>query len=299
MDPQWSSYADSSSASRRHNGTAQHQQVPRDYAPQHPQQPGPPAQAGYKYDPYHGGASIDNPAASAPAAAAPNSAASHMANPHMRDGNGDVPMHDAHGAHAGIKYPMRPHHQSHPSGGRSSNLHSPQDSSAAAQRYSPLETLSPSSPYGAAPQHRQSPTKQGDYSQSPYYAARSQGQQLPPINPYASAQDGYPSSAVSTPMDAPFSADPKSPRRQQAPMPTPRGPVPEFRKIRGVSELRPKNNHQPPFRRANPEGGFISVSNVSHANGSFRPPDLSFLAFTSPYKPSSRYLPYLQPRVSV
>lgn len=270
MDSQWQSYTDSPAASRRHNGSAPHQQVPRDYALQNPQQPAPPAQGAYKYDHYHGGVSVDH----SPATATSNSAnanANAVSSPlsgHVRDGNGDVPMHDAHGAHAGIKYPMRPHHQSHTSGGRSSNLHSPQESSAAAQRYSPLDTLSPSSPYGSkpgpfgnSPHQRQSPTKQGEYSQSPYYAARPQNQQLPPITPYASTHDGYPSSAVSSSaMDTPFSADPKSPRRQPAPAPSARAPVPEFRNIRGLNELRPKNNHQPPFRRANPEGGFISVS---------------------------------------
>jgi dual specificity protein kinase YAK1 len=265
MDSQWQSYPDPAGAPRRNNGAVPHQQMPRDYAPphqqhqQHQQQqqpPAGPAPAGYKYDHYHGGAG-------AAAAGGANPAASPMAGTHMHDGNGDVAMHDAHDAHAGIKYPMRPHHQSHPSGGRTSNLHSPQEApSAAAQRYSPMDTLAPTSPYnskpnqfGNPPPQRQSPAKQGEYPQSPYYPGRQQpGQQLPPINPYGATQDGYPSSAI----ESPFSMDPKSPRRQ-APMPATRGPVPEFKKVRGTADLRPKNNHQPPFRRANPEGGFISV----------------------------------------
>ncbi|KAL6414849.1 hypothetical protein AUP68_01385 [Ilyonectria robusta] len=265
MDPQWQSYPDAASpgASRRHNGSGQ---MPRDYAGQ------PPPPAGYKYDQFHGGVPVQ--AGAAPPSAAVNnnpavsSIASSIAPSHMRDGNGDVAMHDAHDAHAGIKYPMRPHHQSHLSGGRPVNLHSPQEPSAAAQRYSPMETLSPTSPYAskpgpvgqlASPTQRQSPTRQPDYSQSPYYGGRQQGQQLPPITPYAStnSQDGYPSSAVAH-LDGAFNLDPKSPRRPVPTMAVTRGPVPEFKKLRAPTDLRPKVNAQPPFRRANPEGGFIS-----------------------------------------
>jgi dual specificity protein kinase YAK1 len=260
MDPQWQAYSDSTGGSRRHNGTSQHQHqhppMTREYsAPQHQPVSAP---TNYKYEQqYHGGASVGSAAASA-------STSSPLSSSQLRDGNGDIPMHDAHDAHAGIKYPMRPHHQSHPSAGRTATLHSPQESSTAAHRYSPMDTLSPSSPYAPKPpqyatasSHRQSPTKPGEYPQSPYYPSRQQGQQVPPIIPYASTQDGYPSSAVSN-LEGPF-ADPKSPRRPMPAMPQPRGPVPEFRKIRGTAELRPKKSHQPPFRRANPEGGFISV----------------------------------------
>jgi dual specificity protein kinase YAK1 len=38
-----------------------------------------------------------------------------------------------------------------------------------------------------------------------------------------------------------------------------RGPVPEFKQLSSPADLQPKVNSQPPFRRANPEGGFISV----------------------------------------
>lgn len=50
----------------------------------------------------------------------------------------------------------------------------------------------------------------------------------------------------------------RSPRetRQQAPG---LGPVPRFQKVQSTQELQPRINVQPPFRRANPEGGFISV----------------------------------------
>jgi len=53
--------------------------------------------------------------------------------------------------------------------------------------------------------------------------------------------------------------DSKSPKRAPPQSTTPdRGPVPEFRRIRAPTDLKPKVNSQPPFRRANPEGGFIS-----------------------------------------
>lgn len=79
------------------------------------------------------------------------------------------------------------------------------------------------------------------------------------MSPYASSpgQDAYGSSVVAN-LDGAYN-DPKSPPRRPVPSLTvARGPVPEFRKLRAVSDLRPKVNAQPPFRRANPEGGFIS-----------------------------------------
>ncbi|KAK2690346.1 related to ser/thr protein kinase [Fusarium oxysporum] len=265
MDPQWQQYPSTNSpgSSRRHNGNTQ---APRDYTNQ------PPPQGGYKYDQFHGGAPVHS--AAAPPASAPvgnpNSAASPISPSQMRDGNGDVAMHDAHDAHAGIKYPMRPLHQAHMSGSRPVNLHSPQESSVA-QRYSPMEALSPTSPYApksssnsqftSPTSQRQSPTRQPDYSQSPYFPGarqHQQGQHLPPINPYASAshQENYPSSAVGN-LDAAFNLDPKSPRRP-VPQQVTRGPVPEFKQLSSPADLQPKVNSQPPFRRANPEGGFIS-----------------------------------------
>ncbi|KEY64281.1 hypothetical protein S7711_06327 [Stachybotrys chartarum IBT 7711] len=238
MDPQWQQqYADSST--RRQNGSGQ---ASRDYLGQQTtsQQQSPQGLPSY------------NP---------PGTLAT---NPHARDGNGDVPMHDAHDAHAAVKYPMRPHHQHHLSGSNPSSLHSPHNSSSSAQRYSPMEALSPTSPYAPkppgqyanSPSQRQSPTRQNEYGQSPYFAGRSGAPQLPPVSPYTSTHDGYPSSAVSTLAEnAMFATDPKSPLRAKPPAIR---PVPEFKKARTLSDLQPRPNRQPPFRRANPEGGFIS-----------------------------------------
>jgi dual specificity protein kinase YAK1 len=74
---------------------------------------------------------------------------------------------------------------------------------------------------------------------------------------YAANHDGYSPSQS----DSAY-AGPRSPGRaipQPMPLvPVPKGPVPEFKKVRGLADLRPKVNAQPAFRRANPEGGFIS-----------------------------------------
>lgn len=204
-----------------------------------------------------------------------------------RDVSGDVAMQDVNDSHAGIKYAMRPHHQHHLSGsGRPQSLHSPQEPSSAAQRYSPMEALSPTSsssayapkpamqsPYGG-PVQRQSPTRQPDNhsSQSPYHPARSaaaaaahqqhQQQQIPGMMPY-SPHDAYQSSPPSQLPDSPYAGDPKSPRRNlphgHAAAAATKRQVPEFSRIRSPADLRPKVNAQPPFRRAAPEGGFISV----------------------------------------
>lgn len=63
-----------------------------------------------------------------------------------------------------------------------------------------------------------------------------------------------------------FSHEPNSPRYNSAFLPTPGyGPVPKFRKLKSVQDLKPRTNVQPPYRRANPEGGFISVCLHYHA----------------------------------
>lgn len=258
---QWGPYSDSTGSARRYNSNPPPNQAPsasRDYNGTTQTQP----PAGFTYEQYQGGMGAPSQSITA----------SPTATPQMRDGNGDVPMQDA-DPYGNMKYPMRPHHQQHLSGSRVPSLHSPQEPSAAAQRYSPMETLSPSSPYGASQQgqnqfgspagtQRQSPTRPGNFSSpSSYYANRQQPQQLPPITPYSSNNESYPNSAT-VQLNAVFGNDSKSPRRpgpQISQGPPGRGPVPEFSKVRSMADLHPKVNAQPAFRRANPEGGFISV----------------------------------------
>jgi dual specificity protein kinase YAK1 len=72
----------------------------------------------------------------------------------------------------------------------------------------------------------------------------------------------YPSSAISQ-TNATFGPDAKSSRpnlHHNSNQPPGRGPIPKFQKIKSIQELRPRVNSQPLYRRANPEGGFISVS---------------------------------------
>ncbi|KAF3770091.1 hypothetical protein M406DRAFT_271148 [Cryphonectria parasitica EP155] len=259
MDP-WGSpaYHDAAGASRRYNGNSQ--MSPRDYSGQQGQAP-----AGFKYDQYPGGLSSH---------ASPNPATSPITTPQLRDNNGDVAMADANDPYASMKYPMRPHHSQHASSSsRSSALHSPPEPSAAAQRYSPMEVLSPTSPYAKAgasqfsapPTTRQSPARAADFQspQSPYYpnSRTTSAQQLPTMASMpAGADSHYPYGGVLSPVgrnDA-WQNDPTSPRRLAAGPLVNKGPVPEFRKIRTAQDLRPKVNAQPAFRRANPEGGFIS-----------------------------------------
>jgi dual specificity protein kinase YAK1 len=256
---QWQAYSNAPGAPRRYNSNVQQTQShqSREYNGNGAAQP----PSSYIYDQYQGGLSSTSHAqsmATSPLAVSP------------RDGNGDVAMQDAGDPYSGVKYPMRPHHQHHLSTGGRGPAHTlPQEQSSAAQRYSPMETLSPSAPYAASPQmaqaqytSRQSPTKPGSYSSpNSYYGSRSQPQQLAPITPYASNSESYPPSAT-VQLNMLFGNDPTSPRRptlQPTQGPPGRGPVPEFTKIRSISELQPKINAQPAFRRANPEGGFISV----------------------------------------
>lgn len=123
--------------------------------------------------------------------------------------------------------------------------------STAARRYSPMNT-SPTSPYMTSPtqytpqQMRQSPTRHM-YS-SP---TQSRPHQLPPIQ--STPDHFYPSSFAPS---GPHS--PRLPPPTQHTEPPTRGPVPVFAKCDNVAELQPRVNAQPPFRRANPEGGFIS-----------------------------------------
>ncbi|KKY15631.1 putative protein kinase yak1 [Phaeomoniella chlamydospora] len=135
-----------------------------------------------------------------------------------------------------------------------------------------MNMLSPSLPYVSSPKQppsayqsypvtqtpssRQSPTRQNSTARyTPQYAQQTQASELPPDQYYQQPN----SAQLSSPMAI---REPKSPgQRMQGVTPT-RKPVPaqapRFQKVKGPTELQPKINNQPPFRRANPEGGFIS-----------------------------------------
>lgn len=67
--------------------------------------------------------------------------------------------------------------------------------------------------------------------------------------------------------------------------------VPRFAKCAKVSELRPQLNAQPLFRRADPEGGFISVSSRAQDVEQECETNMSMLASASSYYSSPSYLP--------
>lgn len=261
MDQWGPAYHDPAGASRRYNGNDQ--MSPRGYSAQQGQAPVQ-APAGFKYEQYQGTLNSH---------ASPNPATSPITTPQLRDNNGDVAMADANDPYSSMRMPMRPHQSQHiSSSSRSSTLHSPLEPSAAAQRYSPMEVLSPTSPYtkaggsqfSAPPTSRQSPSRSADYHspQSPYYqGGRQSSQQLPPMASFPTAPEQFSQLGVTSPRGENWPNDPTSPRRMANMSAGPvvnKGPVPEFRKIRTSQDLRPRVIAQPPFRRANPEGGFIS-----------------------------------------
>ena len=77
--------------------------------------------------------------------------------------------------------------------------------------------------------------------------------------------DSYYSQSATAQLNAVFSREGKSPGHlhpsNMRAMPS-RASVPKFQKVKSAQDLQPKVNAQPAFRRANPEGGFISVSPV-------------------------------------
>lgn len=162
--------------------------------------------------------------------------------------------------------------------------------------YTPQQPNHP--PYGQYPSQntsaRQSPTRSSHYStpsQSSYntpsklarflqfrieanlklllmtYLATSRQPppQLPPIQPGDLGFDHYYPNSATAHLNAVFGREAKSPRQMRFVQKTAtaemaRGPAPRFQKLDSVQSLQPRINPQPAFRRANPEGGFISVS---------------------------------------
>ncbi|KAI7151654.1 hypothetical protein KC352_g28306, partial [Hortaea werneckii] len=215
---------------------------------------------------------------------------------HNGDTDGDMPMEDA-DPYNKQKYAARPLSNAggyaQQQNNRLSTQYLPQDDgtgsqSRAAARYSPMNT-SPASPgYMASPPQqptaqmggytsytphqsaRASPTRQNQYTSptqqrfyaSPPSSSRAHSSQLPPLQSNMSPSSGsyFPQSATQQ-LNAVFGQDPpRSPlnqQREQLP-PGDKGPVPQFSKTQPGADLQARVNRQPPFRRANPEGGFIS-----------------------------------------
>ncbi len=108
------------------------------------------------------------------------------------------------------------------------------------------------------------PRTNADLDASFAAALRQQPPHLPPIQPNDGSSDQYYPQSATAQLNAVFGREARSPRllqpQQQQPLQgSSRGLVPRFRKLKNVQNLEPRINSQPAFRRANPEGGFISV----------------------------------------
>lgn len=212
------------------------------------------------------------------------------------DGDGDIAMEDADPYRP--KHPTRPGHSRQHSQQQilteessAARRYSPMNLSPASP-YNPTPANAMSTVYNSYTpnaQSRSSPTRQNAYMSPPqsqnfysppstftewdfeeslspwapkisysFLASRPNAPQLPPLQSTLSTGNYHPQSAplhISS-----YSREPSSPRHTH-PRPVPpvvKGPVPKFEKCLNVADLRPRINEQPPFRRANPEGGFIS-----------------------------------------
>ena len=291
MDQNWQTNTDMSGTQQArysHNAAQQHT---RNYSGSGQQQQPP---VGFTYDNTYQTPTIPSHPQS--------SGASPASTPHLKHehtGDGDVAMEDA-DPYNRMKYPSRPSHSQ-----RLSSQYLSQEDSAAAKRYSPMKTLSPSSPYAASPQQpnhsaysaytlqstsaRQSPTRtnvHGSSSSQSYYqspgkfmvkwmmvqpilkpysglvSSRHHPLHLSPIHPGEPPNSEYYPNSATVQLNAMFGREVKSPRHPYPPSHGPnsvRGPIPRFKKLKTVQEIDPRINSQPAFRRANPEGGFISV----------------------------------------
>ncbi|KAF2244118.1 kinase-like protein [Trematosphaeria pertusa] len=268
MDQQWTTYSEPPAASRQARYAPHNMTTPQ----QHQRDPNLPPQI--KQDPYASPAAPSR--TNSMALASPGGP--HTRGPEYNDGDGDVPMEDADPYKP--KYgTTRPNHQHRHSQQFLQQVQ--QEESTAARRYSPMN-LSPTSPYSGSTQqggqnytsfspqtqgsNRQSPTRNNPYISPPnsYYSpptSRPHAPQLPPIQSNMSPESFYPQSATAQ-LNAVYNREARSPRTTnpnppQLP-PIGRGPVPKFDKCTNTAELNAQINQQPPFRRAHPEGGFIS-----------------------------------------
>ncbi|KAF2145020.1 uncharacterized protein K452DRAFT_295577 [Aplosporella prunicola CBS 121167] len=292
MDSQWASFTESP-PSARHTRYAPHNLS----SPQHPQRdPTAPAttrrDSYIKTEPYAKQDPYQTPSISSRAASmaitSPPGQPTRSQSYHTGDGDGDVPMEDAD--------PYKPKYATVRTGqpNRSSTQFlQNEEASAAARRYSPMN-MSPSSPYGPSSQQqsssgysnfspqtqssRQSPTRSNPYMSPPYYSppsSRAHPPQLPPIQSNLNSDHFYPQSATAQ-LNAVYGREARSPRNpaSQTPMSpqASRGQVPTFTKCLNTGDLHPRINEQPPFRRANPEGGFISPLQAltSHLPATYR-----------------------------
>ncbi|KAG5302241.1 protein kinase [Histoplasma ohiense] len=291
MDPQWQAYADATSGrpGQFNNGLGDHPPQTQKYPAtsagnggqpqQHQHQQQNQAPMGYTYEPYQTPGTVPK----APSGNSMSKTVSMTSSPTPLAGeftDQDVTMEDA-DPYNRAKYAAKPSHQ------RGSSQFLSSEESTAARRYSPMNVISPTQSYTASPNtshnpytfppagsssSRPSPTRANTYSSPPqnYQSSPSasgtsrQQPRLPNLQPAEMGPDQfYPHSAA--PQTNPAFGQSVKPRGQ-APLHNillpqqqhQRGPVPKFVKVKSTQELKPRINAQPAFRRANPEGGFIS-----------------------------------------
>ncbi|CAG8150237.1 unnamed protein product [Penicillium salamii] len=286
MDSGWQPYQDPHLGHPAQFSTAlasHPQQTPSKYG-QPPSQP----PVGYTYETFQTpGTSSKAPSAGTNSKTV-SMASSPAATPRTRDyvTDADTTMEDA-DPYNRAKYPSRPNHSR-----ASSQYLNQAEESSAARRYSPGNVISPPMSYPTSPGKSQgsygfpsAPQSASRRSPSkPEYASPPQGFQSPPSNraprlpPLQSGDlspDQYYPPSASLHMSPGFGGS-RSPRSgslpSQPPLAAGRGPVPKFRKLQSVQELQPRTNVQPAYRRANPEGGFISPlqSLTTHLPATYR-----------------------------
>ncbi|QSS66614.1 protein kinase [Histoplasma capsulatum] len=292
MDPQWQAYADATSGrpGQFNNGLGDHPPQTQKYPAtsagsggqpqQHQHQQQNQAPMGYTYEPYQTPGTVPK----VPSGNSMSKTVSMTSSPTPLAGeftDQDVTMEDA-DPYNRAKYAAKPSHQ------RGSSQFLSSEESTAARRYSPMNVISPTQSYTASPNtshnpytfppagsssSRPSPTRANTYSSPPqnYQSSPSatggtsrQQPRLPNLQPAEMGPDQfYPHSTA--PQTNPAFGQGVKPRGQ-APLHNillpqqqhQRGPVPKFVKVKSTQELKPRINAQPAFRRANPEGGFIS-----------------------------------------
>ncbi|KAJ5731191.1 uncharacterized protein N7483_005699 [Penicillium malachiteum] len=285
MDSGWQPYQDPlmGRPAQMNTGLAAHpQQVASKYG--QPPQSQPPV--GYTYETFQTPGTASKAPSTGPNSKPVSMASSPSATPRSRDyvTDADTTMEDA-DPYNRAKYSSRSNHHSR----ASSQFLNQAEESSAARRYSPMNVLSPSGmSYPTSPgkqgsyfspgqsQSRRSPGRTGDYSSPPqgYHSPPSnRPPRLPPLQSSDMSPDQYYPSSASSHLGSAFAPGARSPRSGSLPSQVPgRGPVPKFQKIKAVQDLQPRVHAQPAYRRANPEGGFISPLHAltSHLPATYR-----------------------------
>ncbi|DAA78996.1 TPA_exp: Uncharacterized protein A8136_2781 [Trichophyton benhamiae CBS 112371] len=280
MEPQWQNYSDIPG-----NKPGQFTPNTGHSAVDHGQTHQPPR--GFTYETYQPPGSVSKvPASLRPTSMVPSPSGNGNGSgtPNTRDLDHDTHMEDA-DPYNRAKYSARP-----PTHQRNSSQYlANEETSSAARRYSPMNIISPTLPYNMSPNaaqntyafpptaksssHPSPTTSANNYSASQSYQSppsapsRPHAPRLPPVQSNDMSPERYYPQSATLQLHSAFGQDSKSHRpvsyQPQSAGGSPsvgmgRGPVPKFQSIKCISELQPRINKQPAFRRANPEGGFIS-----------------------------------------